>query len=182
MNWCARVGWWWPCVSTRLGAVTAGTLCALTILCQQLDSEGAVDVHQVAKMINLMRPGVFAEIVSRIVTHWDVTKLNKTHSFICPGSIFQILTISVRLVRPQGQYRYLYEALLSLISTKENASARLSRDTNGATVSMSESDPAESLESLVWERPLLAWNRAVPTASRVPESVKEALAPLKELL
>ncbi|TNM89136.1 hypothetical protein fugu_005390, partial [Takifugu bimaculatus] len=97
-------------VHDELGAVTAGTLCALTTLCQQLDREGTVDVHQVAKMINLMRPGVFAEI---------------------------------------GQYRYLYEALLSLISSKENISARLSRNTIGTTVSMSESDPAESLASLV---------------------------------
>uniref|UniRef100_A0A674NU09 protein-tyrosine-phosphatase n=1 Tax=Takifugu rubripes TaxID=31033 RepID=A0A674NU09_TAKRU len=97
-------------VHDELGAVTAGTLCALTTLCQQLDREGTVDVHQVAKMINLMRPGVFAEI---------------------------------------GQYRYLYEALLGLISSKENISARLSRNTIGTTVSMSESDPAESLASLV---------------------------------
>lgn len=49
----------------------------------------------------------------------------------------------------QEQYQYLYKAMLSLLSNRECGLSSLHMDTNGVLVIADESDPAESMESLV---------------------------------
>ncbi|KAK1799916.1 hypothetical protein P4O66_006434 [Electrophorus voltai] len=137
------------------GAVSAGMFCALTTLSQQLENENAVGVYQVAKMINLTRPGVFTDIVSSAVPAGVALQPGSAHlmSRICWRRLCDhhvpLSCVHLPLCVSQEQYQYLYKAMLSLVNTKENGASPVLLDRNGSMSLSEESDPAESMESLV---------------------------------
>lgn len=59
-----------------------------------------------------------------------------------------LLCISV-CVCVQEEYQYLHKAVLSLVGSRECGMSPMYMDTNGGVVIVDESDPAESMESLV---------------------------------
>lgn len=70
-------------------------------------------------------------------------------SSVCAGKCLHSSDFLAMSSVLQEQYQYLYKAMLSLISTKENGSSLMSLDRNGSMAMSEESDPAESMESLV---------------------------------
>lgn len=73
----------------------------------------------------------------------------------------------------QEQYQYLYQAMLSLISSRDSGLSPMYMDTNGVVVIMDESDPTESMESLVWQNTHLH-PHLICTISRTLEDFPEA--------
>lgn len=130
----------WFC---RVGGVTAGTFCALSTLVRQLEAESSVDVYQVAKMFNLMRPRTFTDVVSQseapTVPAWCTVAILCQKAFSLQQHSFSIPFLI------QEQYQFLYKAMLSLVGTQEDERMLQSSDNNGTVPG----GTAESLESLV---------------------------------
>uniref|UniRef100_A0A3B3T2S8 protein-tyrosine-phosphatase n=1 Tax=Paramormyrops kingsleyae TaxID=1676925 RepID=A0A3B3T2S8_9TELE len=122
------------------GGVAAATFCTLKTLVNQLEEEKSIDVYQVVRMTNLMRPGVFTDIVSGAHLVFSAT-----FALLACAQCRSLTHRNAPLI--QDQYQFLYKAILSLVSTKEDEHTLHTAD-NG-TVPARTGNAAESLESLV---------------------------------
>ena len=53
----------WKLTNFRFGGTESATFCALTTLCNQLETDNAIDVYYVAKLFHDHRPGIWTSKV-----------------------------------------------------------------------------------------------------------------------
>lgn len=79
----------------------------------------------------------------------DLKEMSPSVSVAPQEVVADVLPSCVLCSPAQEQYQYLYKAMLSLVGNREFCLSPVHMDTNGVVVMADESDPAESMESLV---------------------------------